>query len=101
MKCKANDLAYIIEAIRPANKGLVVLVKEYLGYYLKGDIIEVNKEHFQAIISDNFWVVENAYGEIETQFGNSKMAYIADSWLEPIKKIKDTDKISVTDSLKV
>jgi hypothetical protein len=101
IKCKTGDIAFIIEALRVANKGLVVDVKEYLGYYLKGDVVEINKEHYKAIISDNYWIIENSYGEIETQFGKSKMAFSPDSWLEPIKKKKLSDKVTTEDELKV
>jgi hypothetical protein len=101
LKCKVGDLAYIIESIRPANKGLAVEVKEYLGYYLKDDIVEINKEHYKTIISDNYWIIENSYGEIETQFGKSKMAFCPDSWLEPIKKQKLEDKVSTESELEV
>lgn len=101
IKCKAGDIAVIIEALRPANKGLVVDVKEYLGFYLKDDVIEINKEHYKAFISDNYWIIENSYGEIETQFGKSKMAFTPDSWLEPIKKKKLSDNITTEKELKV
>lgn len=101
MKCKQGDLAYIKKALRPANIGLAVVCKEYLGYYLRDDIIEVNKEHFTAIISDNYWVIENSYCEIETQFGKSSMAFSPDTWLEPIKKSKlDVgDKVNVEENI--
>ena len=85
MKCKTGDLAYIIEAMNSINKGLVVVCKEYLGYYLKDDIVEISGERYKAIVSDNFWLIECEYG-IETMFGSSKHAYCPDNWLQPIKK---------------
>ena len=102
MKCKQGELAYIKQALRPINVGLAVLCKEYLGYYLKGDIVEVNKEHFAAIVSDNYWIIENNYGEIKTQFGKSFMAFSPDTWLEPIKKSKLNvgDKVTTEDKIR-
>ena len=90
MLCEEGDLAYIKKALRPENVGLVILCKQYLGYYLRGDIVEVNGEHFTAIVSDNYWYIENDYGEIETMFGKSRVSYHPDLWLEPIKKTPDT-----------
>lgn len=85
MICELNDLAYIKKAIRPANVGLVVTCKTYLGYYLMDDIVEINGERWYAIVSDNYWLVENEHGSIETQFGLSKQSYVPDLWLTPIK----------------
>jgi hypothetical protein len=84
MKCKLNDLAFINNALRPVNIGLVVTCSTYLGYYLAGDIIEINKEHYTAHISDNYWIITNTHGMIETQFGKSVMSYQPDTWLTPI-----------------
>lgn len=99
MRCEKDDLAYIKSALRQANVGLAVECKEYLGYYLKDDIVEVYGEHFRAIISDNYWLIENGYGEIETQFGKSKVAYHPDTWLEPVKKKKLEDKVTTDEGL--
>jgi len=84
MHCKVNDLAFIRKALRPENIGLVIECKEYLGYYLRGDDIEMNGERWGAIISDNYWRIENSYGEIETMYGKSTVAISPDTWLEPI-----------------
>lgn len=85
MRCKINDVAYINKAIRKENVGLIVTCKEYLGYYLQGDIVEISGERYIAIDSDNYWLIENKNSSIETQFGKAKNAYIGDLCLTPIK----------------
>ena len=84
MRCKLNDLAFINKSLRPANVGLVVTCKQSLGYYLIGDDLEMHGEFFKAPFSDNYWLIVNEYGQIDTQFGLSKEAYIPDLWLTPI-----------------
>lgn len=67
--------------------GLVVRCKRYLGYYERGATIIISGESFLAFDTDDFWLIENDYGEIEYQFGKAREGYIMDSWLEPIKKL--------------
>lgn len=92
MKCTMGDLAYIINAIRPENIGLVVECKESIGYHLRGDIVDLMGERYIAIDSDNYWIISSPTGDITTQYGLSKISFIPDTWLEPIvpKKL-DTD----------
>lgn len=87
MRCKVDDLCYIKKSLREPNIGLVVRCKKYLGYYERGSTIIISGESFLAFDSDDHWLVENDYGEIEYQFGRSREGYIMDSWLEPIKKL--------------
>jgi len=84
MQCKIGDLCYIKKSLRPENVGLVVVCKQYLGYFLIGDELEMHGEFFKAHVSDNYWLVTNESGHIETQFGKSKEAYVPDLWLVPI-----------------
>lgn len=84
MNCKQGDLAYIIKSMRPANIGLIVTCDSFLGFFYEGEIIEMNKEQWYAPVTDNYWVIGNKSGNIETQFGKSSIAYIADTWLKPI-----------------
>ena len=91
MKCKLNDICFIVKSIRPVNIGLVVDCKEYLGYYLMDDIIEISGERYVAIISDNYWLIENKNSSIETHYGKAKNSYIPDLWLNPIKEDGLTD----------
>lgn len=94
MNCEKDDLAFIKKSLRPTNIGLVVECKEYLGYYLQDDIIEISGERWTALVSDNYWKVISESGSIDTMYGKSKVAYIPDLWLTPIKADKlgeDTD----------
>lgn len=85
MRNKQGDLAFIKKAIRQSNIGLIVECKEYLGYYLQDDIIEISGEQYTAIISDNYWSIASPSGSVETQFGKAKSGFIPDMWLTPIK----------------
>lgn len=93
MKCKVGDLAFIKKSIRPENIGLIVCCKENLGYHLRGDIVEINKERFMSPDDDNIWIIESTSGSIETQFGKSKIGYIPDTWLQPIEPLNDEDLV--------
>ena len=95
MRCKLNDLCYIKKSLREPNIGLVVRCKRYLGYYERGATIVISGESFLAFDTDDFWLIENDYGEIESHFGRAREGYIMDSWLEPIAKLEndsDADK---------
>ena len=87
MKCKLNDLCYIKKSLREANVGLVVQCKRYLGHYDRGATIVISGESYMAFDTDDYWIVENNYGEIESQFGKTREGYIMDSWLDPIRKL--------------
>ena len=89
MRCKLNDLCYIKKSLREPNIGLVVRCKRYLGYYERGSTIIISGESYLAFDSDDFWLIENDYCEIESQFGKAREGYIMDSWLEPIAKLED------------
>lgn len=85
MQCKVGDLAHIKKALRPTNVGLVVRCKAYLGHYSRGEMIPLNGELWAAFDTDDYWLIENDYADVETQFGAARESYIMDSWLEPIK----------------
>ena len=98
MKCKQGDLAFIKKALRKENIGRIVTCTRYLGYYERGAPIVINGETWFAFDSDDYWEVT---GNIDTQFGSAKQAYIMDSWLSPINPLgedKETDK-SLEDDL--
>lgn len=98
MKCKLNDIAFIKKALRKENIGRVVTCTKYLGYYERGATITINGENWVAFDSDDYWEVS---GNIETQFGSAKQAYIMDSWLSPIKPLDESeeDSYSLEDDL--
>lgn len=93
MICKRGDIAFIKKAIRQENIGLIVQCTKYLGYYLRGDYMQINGELWVAPHSDNYWLIESPSGSINTLFGMSKVAYGPDTWLSPIKPdCIDTDE---------
>lgn len=94
MNCKNGDLAFIKNAVRKENIGLIVTCKENLGYFLKGDKIEISGELWEAVISDNYWLIESASNSIETMFGKARTAYGPDTWLFPIKPEELDENIS-------
>lgn len=103
MQCKKDDLCYIRKSLRPNNVGLVVQCKVYLGHYSRGEMIPMHGEQWMAFDTDDYWLIENNYGDIETQYGNSRESYIMDSWLEPIppksQDIGTTTKKKIEDNI--
>lgn len=97
--CKLGDLAFIKKSMRPKNIGLVVSCHELLGYHLQCDIIELYGERWMAPISDTYWVIQSGSGSIDTEYGNSKIAYIPDSWLSPIKAEPLEDDVFTSEEL--
>lgn len=81
MRCKQGQLAFIIKSIRPENIGRVVTCVKHIGYYSQGDTVTISGENWVAFDTDDHWLIE---GNIETQYGPSKVAYIMDSWLKPL-----------------
>ena len=81
-KCKLNDICFIIKALRQSNIGKVVETVEYLGYFQKDEQFTWNGEVWTAIDTDHHWVIK---GNLDTMYGNSKLSYIMDSWLLPMK----------------
>jgi hypothetical protein len=88
MNCKQGELAFVKKSIRPENTGLIITCKENLGYYLQGDKIEISGELWEAVVSDNYWLVESSSASITTLYGKSKEAFSPDLWLSPIRPEK-------------
>lgn len=97
MKCKAGERAKIIKSIRPENHGKEVLVAEYIGCFEKGEMFQFRGMPCVAAVSDHYWWVT---GDLVNMFSESPKAYIADSWLEPIRPTtkKTTEKETVDTS---
>ena len=91
MKCTQGDVAHITFSIRPQNVGLIVKVNEYIGKCEKGEQFQFRGMPCQCLISDHYWWIEAE--DITTLLGPSPQAYIADSWLEPIKQPKKAIKV--------
>ncbi len=83
MKCKQGDLAIIKYSVRPENIGRIVKVAEHIGHYERGTHFHFNGVMCQAAVTDNFWWIEA--DDLSIMLGPSPRAYIADTWLDPIK----------------
>lgn len=83
MKCKQGDFARIIYSVRPENAGRVVKVAEYIGKFKQGEQFEAFGMTCTCAVHDHYWWIQGE--DIEIQFGPAPKAYIADTWLEPIK----------------
>jgi len=87
MNCKEGDLAYIVFSIRPQNIGRVVKVVEYIGKFAEGEEFQFRGMPCKAPVPDYYFWIEA--DDIEIMLGPSPRAYIADSWLRPIKPPKE------------
>lgn len=87
MKCEQGDIAKIIMSIRPTNIGKQVLVEEYIGKFNAGENFEFRGIVCTAPVPDHYWWIATEYG-LQNMLGDTPKAYIADSWLEPIRPEK-------------
>jgi|TARA_B110000881_G_scaffold65365_1_gene56587 hypothetical protein len=83
MKCKQGDFARILHSVNPNNIGRVVKVVEYIGKFEADDTFKAHGMTCTCIIHDHYWWIEG--DDITIQLGPSPKAYIADTWLEPIR----------------
>jgi len=90
MRCKPGDIARIIYSVRPENIGRIVKVVEYIGKFKEGEQFEAYGLTCTCLVHDHFWWIEG--NDIEIQFGPSPKAYIADTWLEPIRPEEEKEK---------
>lgn len=91
MRCEQGDLAKIIMSLRPSNVGKTVLVEEYIGKFREGESFQFRGIECKAVIHDHYWWIASEYG-ISNMYGDTPKAYIADSWLDPIRPLKQTEK---------
>jgi hypothetical protein len=87
MKCEKGDIAKIIMSIRPGNIGKQVLVEDYIGHFKQGDTFDFRGILCKALVTDHYWWIAAEYG-LQNMLGDTPKAYIADSWLEPIRPEK-------------
>ena len=97
MKCRPGDFARIIHSVNPSNIGRVVKVVEYIGKYAQGEQFEAHGMTCTCLVHDHYWWIEG--DDIDIQLGPSPKAYIADSWLEPIKPDKEEKREHVEQQL--
>tara|TARA_B110000116_G_C16323641_1_gene353523 strand:+ start:125 stop:430 length:306 start_codon:yes stop_codon:yes gene_type:complete len=99
MKCRPGDFARIIHSVNPSNIGRVVKVVEYIGKYAQGEQFEAHGMTCTCLVHDHYWWIEG--DDIDIQLGPSPKAYIADSWLEPIKPDKEEKREHVEQQLDI
>jgi|TARA_B110000977_G_scaffold37223_1_gene50012 hypothetical protein len=97
MKCRPGDFARIIHSVNPSNIGRVVKVVEYIGKYLAGEQFEAYGQTCTCLVHDHYWWIEG--DDIDIQLGPSPKAYIADTWLEPIRPDKEEKREEVEQEL--
>jgi len=83
MNVAQGDLAVIIFSIRPENVGRYVNVAEYIGRFKEGEVFDFRGVDCKAFVTDHYWWIEA--DDLEIGLGPSPRAYIADSWLRPIR----------------
>ena len=89
MKCEQGDLAKIIFSVRQENIGKIVLVEKYIGKYSQGERFEFRGVACMCPVTDHYWWISGR--GLSNMFGETEKAYIADSWLEPLRP--DADKM--------
>ena len=93
MNVQAGDKAVIVFSINPKNVGRIVNVAEYIGKFKEGEQFEAYGMTCTCAVHDHFWWIEG--NDIEIQFGPAPKAYIADSWLEPIRPEEENFKETI------
>ena len=99
MKCKQGDVARIIHSVRSENIGRIVKVVEYIGKYEAKEQWQFRGMPCQAPVHDHYWWIEAE--DLSSGFGPSPKAYIADTWLEPIRPEQEKTKSKVDIELTV
>ena len=93
MNVQEGDKAVIVFSINPKNVGRIVNVSEYIGKFKEGEQFEAYGMTCTCAVHDHFWWIEG--NDIEIQFGPAPKAYIADSWLEPIRPEEENFKETI------
>ena len=89
-------IAVIKISVRQENIGRIVKVAELIGRFEQGSLFTFRGMNCMAPITDNYWWIEAE--DLNIQFGPSPRAYIADTWLEPIKP-DDEEKDKASEDL--
>lgn len=97
MRCEKGDLAKIIYSVWPANLGKIVMVESYIGHFKEGESFDYLEVPCKAPVTDHFWWITAEYG-ISNGYGETPKAYIADTWLEPLrpltlKEVEESEEI--------
>lgn len=84
MKCEQGDIAKIIMSLRPHNIGKTVLVETYIGHFKEGEEFDFRGVVCKAQVADHYWWIATEYG-LQNMLGDTPKAYIPDTWLDPIR----------------
>ena len=82
-------MAKIIFSLNKNNIGKIVLVEKYIGKFDAGGKFDFKGITCVVPIADHYWWISGQ--GLSNMFGDTPKAYIADSWLEPLRP--DADKI--------
>ncbi len=99
MKCKQGDYAKIIYSVRPENIGRVVKVVDYIGKFKQGEQFKFRDMPCECAVTDHHWWIEAQ--DLSSLFGPSPRAYIADTWLEPIRPEEELIKETVKEEFEI
>ena len=91
MNCVQGDKAVIVFSVNPSNVGRIVNVSEYIGKFKAGEQFEAYGMISTCLVHDHYWWIEAE--DLNIQLGPSPKAYIADSWLRPIRPDKKKIKV--------
>ncbi len=91
MKCEQGDIAKIIMSLRSTNIGKTVLVENYIGHFKAGEEFDFRGITCKAQITDHFWWISTDHG-LQNMLGDTPKAYIPDTWLEPLRPQKLSQK---------
>lgn len=99
MKCNQGDMAHIIFSVRPENIGRIVKVVEYIGKFEANEQWQFRGLPCQAPVTDHYWWIEA--NDLSSGFGPSPKAYIADTWLEPIRPEEEKEESTAEKELDI
>jgi hypothetical protein len=99
MRCKQGDLAHIVFSLNPKNVGRIVKVVEYIGKFTEQEQWQFRGMPCMAPVTDHFWWIEA--DELSIGLGPSPRAYIADSWLRPIRPEQEKEKSKADQELDI
>ena len=96
MRCEQGDMAKIIHSIRPTNLGKTVLVEKYIGHFKQGEDFDFRGIPCRAPVTDHYWWVSAEFG-LQNQLGDTPKVYVPDTWLEPLRPVKqqETEKTNI------
>ena len=99
MNVSEGDKAVIVFSVNPKNVGRIVHVAQYIGRFGQKEQLDFRGMPCEAPVTDHYWWIEAE--DLSSLFGPSPRAYIADSWLEPLKNPNSKTKEKVEKELDI